>query len=147
MRVNTGCRVALVVLACSLLLGAGGRVVMVLLAALQGTDPEFTLGGTLEVVAMGVIIGVPAGLAMLVGRLCFRRSGPLFGATGGGLLFLGLALAPPPAAQSASAGLSSAMLMAAILLFAILFVGWGAILAAATDRMFGLGGCGGTARR
>lgn len=115
---------------------------MAVLAAVQGTRPGFTLGGTLEVVATGVIIGVPAGLTLLVGRLRVWRSCRFLGAIGGGLLFSGLALVPPPAARSASTGVSSAVLIVALVLFGTLFVSWGVTLVAAVDQMFGMGRSG-----
>jgi hypothetical protein len=74
-----------------LVLGVGGRIVMRVLTVTTDAAPEFTVGGTLEVVGVGVGWGaLTAPLLLLVKRqqrLSGRAEGPVFG-----LLTLALAI-------------------------------------------------------
>ena len=132
--VRLAARVLLALALCGLFLGAAARLVMATLAGLEGVGPGFSLGGTLEVVATGLIIGVPAGVALFVARIRIWRSSRILGAAAGAVLFLALAAFPPPAARSAAGGLSSRVLAAGFVLFAITFVAWGMLVQLAIDR-------------
>jgi len=52
----------------ALFLGLGSRIVMRLLAVSIARDPAFSLGGTLEIVAYGAIVGAVSGAAFALGR-------------------------------------------------------------------------------
>jgi hypothetical protein len=131
--------------AAGLLLGVLGRIAMALLAMYLGRA-GFTLGGSLEVVATGLAIGVPAALAFAWLER-FLRGGPaLRGATFGAALFLLLALVPPPAARSALVGTPSRLHVLAALLFGLAFVVYGIALGLAAARL-GILSAAGTGRR
>jgi hypothetical protein len=55
----------------AVLLGFGGRIVMRTLAITLPRDPAFSLGGTLEVVAYGAIVGAVSGAAYSLFRPAF----------------------------------------------------------------------------
>lgn len=119
-------KVVLANLAAGLVLGAAGRVVMRIIALAVGIRPGFSIGGTTEVILMGVIIGAPAGVLYGVVRRFvpggYRRAG-LFGV----LTFAALALWTPPAARSAMAAAGNPVGLA-VGLFGALFVGYGLLV-------------------
>jgi hypothetical protein len=87
----------------------------------------FSLGGTLEVIATGLLFGSPGALVYAVIR---KKIGTPFiwkGALFGLLFFITLVLIPPPAAVSASSGLRN-FLHITLTLFGILFVAFGVIV-------------------
>lgn len=125
------------VLACiggGLVLGIGGRLVMLLIALAADITPGFSLGGTAEVLATGFIIGIPAGLFFIAVRKHIRVPGLWKGGLFGGILFLILVLIPPPAARSAVAGVGHRFLPLTISLFGPLFVTYGIVVEAIMQR-------------
>lgn len=107
-------------------LGLGGRAVMVLIALAAGQPTRWSWGGSLEIVAFGVILAaVAVGAWMLVRGLLpagLRGRGLIFGAT----LFGIFAVLPPPSAQSALAGVGQRTL--SLILFGLLLVGFGLLV-------------------
>lgn len=106
---------------------------MRLIAVAAGSEVGASLGGSLEVVATGVLFGTPGGLGYLVVRKLVPGSGLWRGALFGALYFGFLALVPPPAARSAVAALGQ--LPVALSLFGFLFVGYGLLLEATLRRL------------
>lgn len=120
---RTAARAIGVALIGGVLLGVGGRVVMRLIALGAGVPPGFSLGGTVEVIATGVLIGAPAALLWLAVRRWL--GGRLWrGAAYGALVLAALTLVPPPAARSAFSGVGDLGLTLG--LFGPLFVLFGA---------------------
>ena len=58
-----------------LLWGIGLRLAMRIMALLAGQSPEFSLGGTLIILLVGVFIGIPAGLIFVTIRKYLPGSG------------------------------------------------------------------------
>jgi hypothetical protein len=106
-------------------LGAAARLLMRLIAFEAGLPGFFSLGGSLEVVLFGVLVGAPlaAGFWLLRPRLRWRS--PLPGLAFGVVLTLLLAALPPPSARSALAGTPDTPLLT-WLGFGLLFTTWGA---------------------
>jgi hypothetical protein len=103
--------------------------VIVLEAGLPGS---YSLGGSLEVVLFGLLLGAPlaAGFWLLRPQLPWRR--PLGGLVLGGLLTALLAVVPPPSAASALAATPDTPLLT-WLGFGLLLVAWAVALEAVTD--------------
>lgn len=57
----------------AILLGFGGRIVMRMLAITIAREPAFSLGGTIEVVAYGAIVGTISGAAFALFRPVLPR--------------------------------------------------------------------------
>lgn len=57
-------------------LGIGGRIAMRVIALVTGQVPDFSLGGTLEVLVAGAWRGTLGGLIYLVLRRFFPPTGP-----------------------------------------------------------------------
>lgn len=111
-------------IASGVVLGIGARLVMHLIARESGVAAGFSLGGTLEVILFGLIVGAPAAWAFLGLAPLTRIRRPFPGLVWGFVLFVGLALAPPPAARSALAGTPDTPWVTATL-FCSLFLLWG----------------------
>ncbi len=120
-------------LAGGLVLGVGGRVAMRLIALGAGLDPGFSWGGSVEVVATGLMIGVPAGLVFIALRRLIPGPSIWRGAAFGVLLFLALVIVPPPAARSASE--SVGRLLLTVGLFGPLFVLYGIVAELVARRL------------
>lgn len=115
-------------------LGLLGRLVMAGLALVGGGRPRFSLGGSSEVVAFGLLVGVPAaGVFALWLRFAPGRA-ILKGLAFGLALFALLLLLPPPAARSAAAGAPAVVLRMAVALFAAAFAAYGLLLGWLTRR-------------
>ncbi|MBY6205795.1 hypothetical protein [Halomonas denitrificans] len=111
-------------IAAGLLLGVASRMAMRAVAIDAGLDAGFSIGGSLEVVASGVLIGSP--LALVLGVAARRWRLPRGSALGASsILFLVLAMGPPPAARSAistvpgSVGPALAMFACAFFLYGL----------------------------
>ena len=113
-----------------LFLGIGGRLVMALIAVSEGVRQPPSLGGSLEVVATGVLIGTPAGMLYYLVRGRIRTAGWWTGMAWGGLYVTLLALVPPPAARSAVEGIGPHIVPLTLILFGALFVLYGILLEA-----------------
>ena len=100
-----------------MILGAASRIAMRIVALEANGRVGFSIGGSLEVVAFGVVVGAPAAIIFWI---C-RRWRPLPRGSGlvmSGLLFGILASLPPPAAQRAldatdDTGITTAFIFAA----------------------------------
>lgn len=115
------------------LLGLGARMAMSVIALAAHQEPRFNLGGSLEVLATGILIGLPAGLVFVALRHYIPGSAVWKGATFGLLLFLTLVLVPPPAARSATTAVGQQVLT--LVLFGVLFVGFGILVEILVQRL------------
>jgi hypothetical protein len=105
-------------------LGMGARLVMRLVALTARLPGSFSAGGSLEVVAVGVLLGAPLALAFFAVRRRVHVGPPWAGALFGLALFAVEALIPLPAARTALAATPDPPLITAAL-FAGLFVLFG----------------------
>jgi hypothetical protein len=110
-----------------LALGIAARVVMRLIAVLAGSTEGISWGGSISVVAMGLLIGTPIALFYLTLRSRLEWPAPWPGVVLGASLFAATALRPLPSAQSALAGTNDPPLATAAL-FAALWIGYGLLL-------------------
>ena len=72
----------------AVVLGVGGRMVMRALAVIAEREVEFSVGGTIEVIAFGAIIGLIAGAAFVAIKKYLPGPAPLKGMSFGLLAFL-----------------------------------------------------------
>ena len=136
-RINRGAlaiRALLPAAACGMLLGIAARLVMRFVAIESGLDGAFSVGGSLEVVAVGALIGAPGAWLFFVLRPRVSLPIPWAGVLCGLGLFLLFSVTPPPAARSALANTPDTP-AATALAFAVLFVAWGWILEYLGRRM------------
>lgn len=117
----------------ALVLGCGGRLIMTLIAVIAGLAPGYTAGGTLEVIAFGAIAGTLAGaiapLAWRLAPLLRIGRGSLYGL----LVYLAVILAPGEAKMAALS--LPELLPLTLLLFALLFAGFGVALTSLLSRL------------
>jgi hypothetical protein len=112
--------------AAGIVLGVTSRIAMRLVALQAEVGPEFSLGGSIEVVLFGVLVGAPAALAFWACRNRFAL--PAWSAILAALLvFAGLVVWQPPAAQRALLGTPDAPI-ATVAVFAAAFVLYGIAL-------------------
>ncbi|MGH9350385.1 MAG: hypothetical protein ACRD26_24305 [Vicinamibacterales bacterium] len=116
-----------------LLLGVAARVTMRFVALEARMPVGFSLGGSLEVVAFGAIIGSPVAFVFFALRSRVQARRPWPGLLCGLILFGVLSAVPPPAARSALAATPDT-LAATALAFGVLFVAWGLVLEYVTRR-------------
>jgi len=90
-------------LVAGLLLGCGARVAMRVLSWLAGTSSGFSTGGSIEIVALGMLLGAPLALGVFALRRWRRWSHPWVGLWTSLGVFLAMAARPSPSAQSAPA--------------------------------------------
>jgi hypothetical protein len=127
--------------------GAGARLVMRVVALVDGRPTEFSAGGTMVIVVVGMVFGVPLGLlyATVRRRLPGSRlaGGAVFGLTVAGLLIL-------PFAALGAADLGGEPTDTPVLigtgLFGALFVAHGVVMAALCGPVPARGGRGAPAR-
>ena len=113
----------------ALILGAGGRLVMRLLAWSIDRPPAFSLGGTFEIIAYGGLLGLGGGLIRYFSR------GVGEGWLGGivvGLITYGLALGTLPAHIAETAAPFADRMWLVHALFGAAFIAFGVALSAAT---------------
>jgi len=108
-------------------LGACARIAMRFVALESGGEGGFSLGGSLEVVAFGALIGIPIAIGFGWIRARVRMPPPWFGLATGILIFAVLATFPPPSARSALFDTPDTPLFTA-LTFAALFAAFGVVL-------------------
>lgn len=108
-------------------LGILGRAVMRIVALRVGAEPGFSVGGTLEVLATGLLLGAASGPLYALSRRFLPGPADLRGLAFGGALFSLLLLFPPPAARSAVRGLEE-LLPFLVMMFGILFLVYGVAL-------------------
>jgi len=122
-----GVRSTLAGLACgTLILSVGGRVLMRGIALASGGSGGFSLGGSLEVVAVGALYGALGGLLLLAFPLRLGRWRPALHAA---ILFVVVALTSP-AARGAASGVGMPGRLVALLAFGGLFLAYSFALAA-----------------
>jgi len=112
-----------IALASGAVLGVGGRLVMRLVALEAGLNAAFSLGGSIDVVMFGVLLGAPITLVFCWLRARMPVGVPWGGVIVGGAVFVVLSVVPPPAARSAMAGTADTGWVTGVM-FAGLFVGW-----------------------
>lgn len=108
-------------------LGLGGRLVMRFIALGAGHPGSFSIGGTLEVLSYGALVGTPVALLFLLFRSRVPIPVPWAGGICGLLLFVALAVLRSPSVQSALAETPDAPL-GTMLAFGMLFLLWGMAL-------------------
>ena len=116
------------------ILGLLGRAVMRLVGEIAGLPTGGTLGGTLEVVATGALMGAAAGPVYLLLRSRLPGPGSARGLAFGLAAFLLLLAFPPDAARSAAAGTRHVQ-GAVVACFAALFAVFGIGLEAAFRQL------------
>ena len=116
-----------------LILGIGGRLLMRLIAMLAHVKPDLSFGGTLEVIAFGLLVGLPSGLIFVwIGR--FIPGGHLLkGSIYGVLVFLVIVLLPGEA-MKAALGFRE-LLPVTVAMFAALFTVFGIVLAKTVKKL------------
>ena len=116
--------------------GIGARIAMRAVALADGGHTEFTIGGTLLILFVGGLFGIPLGLLFAAVRRWLPGSGLRKGLSfGGGLL----ALLVVPFALLGASDIGGDVLDAPVLIgtgmFASLFVAYGLTVAAAMERL------------
>lgn len=116
----------------TIILGIGGRLAMRLIAIVGGLPGGFSWGGSLEVVALGLLIGLLSGAIFgMIDKLGFQKkaySGLLYGT-----LVFGSIIILPIEGKGAAAGFPQ-LLLIIYLIFGILFLLYGWALAILFDR-------------
>jgi hypothetical protein len=115
-------------------LGIGGRIIMTLIAISEGSVESPTLGGSIEVLLTGIIIGVPARLVFSGLRKYLPFKGLWRGALWGAVLFMILVVFVPEPASSAISGIGSHIIPLTIGLFGLLFIVYGLVMEAVIRR-------------
>jgi hypothetical protein len=110
-----------------LVLGTLSRLAMRILAVGAGRSGEFSLGGTLEVLLLGGLMGLASGpVYLLLHRFLPRRRAPQ-GLVFGAVFYLATVALLPQRFQSLASSFGE-LLPAAILLFAVGFLSHGVVL-------------------
>jgi hypothetical protein len=107
--------------------GLVARLAMRFVALESGLEGGFSLGGSVEVVAFGALIGVPSALPFFLARRRLQMSAPWPGLLWAAVVFVALALVRPPAALSALEGTPDTP-AATVAAFAVAFAAWGLLL-------------------
>lgn len=115
-------------------LGIGGRIIMRFIALLAGITPGFGIGGTLEVLAFGLIIGLPSGLIFPFVASYFPGSKFVKGGVYGILVFLTVILLPGEAKKVAF--MFPEIFPFTVSIFLALFLVYGVVLATLITRLF-----------
>ena len=108
----------------AVLIGAGGRLVMRVLAALNGIAPVFSFGGSMEVVLYGAIVGAVGGVAVAVMSTPLRRWPSVGGLALGAIVYAGT-VATLPGHIAGTAAPFMNMMAAVWSLFGLCFLAWG----------------------
>jgi hypothetical protein len=117
-----------------LVLGLVGRLAMSAAALLAGHALRWSLGGTIDVLLFGLLMGAGAGLPYGLIRWRLPRASPWTGLAWGAVALLVLLAVPPPAARSAFGGIRHVGLPAVLALFGAVFLLWGLLLEALLRR-------------
>lgn len=120
-------RAALSAAVSGVILGLAARLVMRFVALESGMRGGFSIGGSLEVIVFGALVGAPIALVFFLLRPRLRVRAPWAGLIAGFAVFAVMALLPPEAARSALDGTPDTP-GATALAFAILFLAWGVLL-------------------
>ena len=115
---------ALGALVSGVLLGVAARFTMRLVALVSGVPVSFSVGGSIEVIVLGALLGTPLALGYLLLRRRTHRTHAWHG-LGFGLAAFGMfALFPMPSAESALASTPDSPAVTAVA-FALLLGLWG----------------------
>jgi hypothetical protein len=85
------------------ILGVGGRLAMRAIGMAAGAPTAFSLGGSLEVVAFGALVGIPVAIVFLLARARSRTAAWWPGILIGLLVLLAFVILPPGPARGAFA--------------------------------------------
>lgn len=121
------------IIAGALILGCGGRLIMTLIAVIAGLAPGYTAGGTLEVIAFGAITGALAGAIYPLASRFLPQLVIVRGSFYGLLVYLAVIIAPGEAKMAALS--LPDLLPLTLLLFALLFAGFGIALSSLLFRL------------
>lgn len=117
----------------ALFLGLGGRIVMRILAIIIAREPTFSIGGSLEIIAYGALVGMVSGAVFALARPILPEQWPL-----GGLLLAAIAypvtILTLPAHIADTARPFAAMMPTVLALFGFCFLLFGAGLARLSCR-------------
>jgi hypothetical protein len=122
-------------------LGCAGRLLMRVIALESGLPGSYSLGGSLEVVLFGILLGAPLAAGFCLVRPWLRWSSPLPGLTLGLLLTALLAAFPPTSARSALAATPDTPIFT-LVGFGLLFTAWGVALELLTGTIWRRPGLG-----
>ena len=111
----------------SVVIGVGGRIAMRCIALLADRQGGFSWGGTIEVIALGAIIGILSGVVYAIVLKYSVANKPFYGAVFGVLVFVML-LILPIAGKSAAKGFPD-MQPTIFVIFGTLLVVYGILLA------------------
>jgi len=117
----------------ALFLGLGGRIVMRLLAMSIERDPIFSLGGTLDVVAYGAIVGTVSGAAFSLCRPLMPRRWSFQGLIVAALAYTGT-IATLPAHITDTARPFADQMTLVLTLFGLCFLLFGLTMARVSSR-------------
>jgi hypothetical protein len=120
-------RASMRAVASGVLLGAMARLVMRGVALEADVPTGFSIGGSLEVVGFGAMVGTPVALLFALVRARVDLSRPWLGAIVGALVFGVLATLLPPSAASALRDTPDAPVATAVS-FGVMFVVWGMLM-------------------
>ncbi|HEU0311140.1 MAG TPA: hypothetical protein VFR36_07985 [Sphingomicrobium sp.] len=112
----------------ALFMGLGGRIVMRLLANIIARDPAFSIGGSLEVIAYGAIIGAVSGSAFFLCRPILPGRWWTQGVALAGLAYAGT-VATLPAHIADTARPFAGQMTLVLLLFGLCFLLFGFVIA------------------
>ncbi len=101
---------------------------MRILSLVVHKEPGFTFGGTLEVIAFGALVGVPSGLVYAFANKYVSIPRFWKGLIYGALIFVVLLIVPFEG-KGAAAAFPQELMPVIVAMFAILFIGFGIILA------------------
>ncbi len=114
----------------AIVLGVGGRIVMRAIGLIANRAPEFSPGGTIEVIAFAAIVGSVAGAAFAAIKEYLPGAALLRGMLFGLLLFLAVSLIRLPSVERSAAAFEG-FLPPIILMFGAIFLLYGMALAMA----------------
>ena len=114
------------------ILGVGGRIVMSVIALMGNLTPTWSLGGSVDVIVFGALVGAAMGLVYVFVQKYLPGPRLVKGLLAGLLLFGTMALIRPASAQSAMAGFTT-LTIPVLLMFGTICLIYGAALAAVVD--------------
>ncbi len=117
----------------ALILGLGGRIMMRLLAVMIERDPAFSLGGSLEVVAYGAIVGAVSGAVFALLRPIMSWGWLTQGILLATLTYFGT-IATLPAHIAETARPFAGQMPFVLLLFGLCFTAFGLTMARVSSR-------------
>jgi hypothetical protein len=120
----------------AVILGVGGRIVMSVIALMGHVTPTWSLGGTLNVIAFGAIVGAVSGLAYAAVRQYLPGPRVVKGLLAGLLLFGAMLLLRPSSARTAMSGFTT-LTVPILLMFGVIELVYGVALAIVVEALIG----------